>query len=255
MGWALLSGHVRNAAFVSYEVDGRVLEPLVPAGTELDTWQGRALISLVAFEMTGSRLFGVPLPFARAYEQINLRFYVRRPCADGSWRPGVVFLRELVPVPGLVAGARLLFRERYERQPVSARIRPPDAAAARPGRAVYRWRRHDQLHRLAVDFTAPLHLPGEGTLERFLAERPWGYAAPVDGHTREVGVDHPPWRIWQAQAARLATATAASFGERFERALSREPASAFVAEGSLVRLHRPHLLPVAAADQSARNAL
>jgi uncharacterized protein len=255
MGLALLAGHVRFAVFTTYEVDRRVLEPLVPAGTELDPWQGRTFISLVAFEMTDSRLCGVPLPFARAYDQINLRFYVRRPLADGSRRPGVVFLRELVPVPALVVGARLLYRERYERQPVSARVRPPDPAGGRPGRAIYRWRRHDQLHRLAVDFAAPLELPAEGTLERFLAERHWSYAAPADGHTREVRFDHPPWRVWQARAARLAPSTAASFGERFERALASEPASAFVAEGSRMRLHRPHAVAVAADDQSARNAL
>ncbi|HEU5060926.1 MAG TPA: DUF2071 domain-containing protein [Kofleriaceae bacterium] len=252
MGWALLAGHVRFAAFVNYDVDRRVLEPLVPAGTELDTWEGRALVSLVAFEMTDNRLLGVPLPFARAYDQINLRFYVRRPLAGGSWRRGVVFLRELVPVPALVAGARLLYRERYERQPVSARVRPPDPA--RPGRAVYRWRRHDQLHRLAVDFTPPLHLPEEGTLERFLSERHWGYASPADDVTREYRVEHPPWRIWQARAARLSPATAGSFGHRFERALAGEPAAAFVAEGSRMRLHRPHPLAAAPA-QSARNAL
>lgn len=253
MGWALLAGQVRFAAFVSYEVDRRALEPLVPEGTEIDTWEGRALVSLVAFEMTDNRLLGLPLPFARAYDQINLRAYVRRRLPDGTWRSGVVFLRELVPVPGLVAGARLLYRERYERQPVSARIRPPDPAAARPGRAVYRWRRHDVLHRLAIDFAPPLVLPEEGTLERFLSERHWGYVAPAAGGTREYRVDHPAWRIWSAQAARLAPATAASFGERFERALSRDPASAFVAEGSRMELHRPR--PVAAPDQSARNAL
>lgn len=251
MAWALLQGRVHFAAFVSFDVDRRVLEPLVPAGTELDTWQGRALVSLVAFEMTDNRLFGVPLPFARAYDQVNLRFYVRRPCAGGP-RAGVVFLREIVPVPALVAGARALYREKYERQPVSARIRPPEPDSDRPGRAIYRWRRHDRLHRLAVDFSPPLQLPDEGSLERFLSERPWGYVWSPDGHTREYRVDHPSWRIWPGRAARLAAATAASFGDRLERALAGEPASAFVAEGSLMQLHRPRVI---AGAQSARNAL
>lgn len=253
MGWALLAGHVHNAAFVNFDVDRRVLEPLVPAGTELDTWQGRALVSLVAFEMTDNRLLGVPLPFARAYDQINLRTYVRRRVPDGTWRAGVLFLRELVPVPALVAGARLLYRERYERQPVSARVRPPDPAGPRPGRAVYRWRRHDRVHRMAIDFAPPLVLPAEGSLEHFLADRHWGYVAPVDGDTREYRVDHRPWRIWSAEAARLSPTAAASFGERFERALARDATSAFVAEGSLMELHRPR--PIGPLDQSARNAL
>jgi uncharacterized protein YqjF (DUF2071 family) len=250
MSWALLAGRVHHAAFVSFDLDHRALDSLVPPGTELDTWEGRVLVSLVAFEMTDNRLLGVPLPFARSYDQINLRFYVRRPTDDG-WRRGVVFLKELVPVPGLVAGARLLYRENYERQPVSARVRPPEND--RPGRVIYRWRRHDQLHRLAVDFQPPLCLPAEGTLERFLSERHWGYVSLADGTTREYRVDHPTWRIWPAEAKALSRATAASFGARYERALSREPASAFVAEGSLMQLHRPH--PVAGDLQSSRNAL
>jgi uncharacterized protein YqjF (DUF2071 family) len=256
MGWALLQGQVHHVAFVSFAVDPRALEPLVPAGTELDPWEDRTLVSLVAFQMTDNRLLGVPLPFARDYGQINLRFYVRRP-ADGAWRHGVVFLRELVPVPALVAGARLLYRESYERQPVSARIRSPGTDGDRPGRAVYRWRRHDQLHRLAVDFMPPLALPEEGTLERFLVERHWGYVTVNEGATREYRVDHPAWRIWPAQAARLSPATAASFGGRFERALAGEAVSAFVAEGSLMQLHRPHPLDhrERSPDQSARNAL
>jgi uncharacterized protein YqjF (DUF2071 family) len=246
MGWALLEGQVHHAAFVTFGVDPRTLDALVPTGTELDTWEGRAPVSLVAFEMTDNRLLGLPLPFARSYDQINLRFYVRRPCADHTWRRGVVFLKELVPLPALVAGARLLYRESYERQPVSARVRAPEAERA--GRVVYRWRRHDQLHRLALDFTPPLTLPEEGTLEHFLSERHWGYVSLGDGSTREYRVDHTPWRVWPAQAARLSPGTAASFGVRFERAFARDPMSAFVAEGSLMQLHRPH--PVAAYDSS-----
>ena len=240
MGWALLEGQVHHAVFASFDVDPRALETLVPAGTELDTWEGRTLVSLVAFEMTDNRLLGLPLTFARSYDQINLRFYVRHRC-DGEVRSGVVFLKELLPVPALVAGARLLYRENYERQPVSARVRPPEQERA--GRVVYRWRRHDQLHRLAVDFAPPLALPEEGTLEHFLADRHWGYVSLADGSTREYRVDHTPWRIWPAQAARLSQATAASFGARFERWFARDPSSAFVAEGSLMQLYRPH--PVA----------
>ena len=47
MGWALLEGQVHHAVFASFDVDPRALETLVPAGTELDTWHGRALVSMV----------------------------------------------------------------------------------------------------------------------------------------------------------------------------------------------------------------
>ena len=60
----------------------------VPAGTELDLFQGRALVSLVAFHFGDNRALGVPIPFARDYDQVNLRFYVRRLMPDGTWRRG-----------------------------------------------------------------------------------------------------------------------------------------------------------------------
>ena len=60
------------------------LEPLVPSGTELDTWQGEALVSLVGFLFTDTRLLGVPVPFHRTFEEVNLRFYVRRRVSTGS---------------------------------------------------------------------------------------------------------------------------------------------------------------------------
>jgi len=38
------------------------LEPLVPAGTEPDSWRGETLISLVGFPFTDTRLPGGPSP-------------------------------------------------------------------------------------------------------------------------------------------------------------------------------------------------
>jgi uncharacterized protein YqjF (DUF2071 family) len=199
------------------------------------------MLSLVAFHFADNRVLGVPIPFAREYDQINLRFYVRRRLEDGGWRRGVVFLRELAPAKPVVAGARFVYGERYDCVPVTARVRPPGAAGTRGGRAVYRWRDRHQVHRLAVDFHGPAALPGPGSLEDFLTDRHFGYVS-AERATREYRVDHPPWRVWPATDARLSHGIADAFGRRFERALDRAPLSAFVAEGSRMELHRPHAL-------------
>ena len=39
-----------------------MLKPLVPAGTELDSWEGQTLVSLVGFLFSDTRLLGVPVP-------------------------------------------------------------------------------------------------------------------------------------------------------------------------------------------------
>src|ERR1041384_5807132 len=72
-----LSADWRYLAMLNYEIDPAILEPLVPRGTELDSWQGRTFVSGVGFLFLNTRLLGASIPFHRNFEEINLRFYVR----------------------------------------------------------------------------------------------------------------------------------------------------------------------------------
>jgi uncharacterized protein YqjF (DUF2071 family) len=102
---------------LNYEVDPAILRPLVPAGTELDFWQGRALVSVVAFRFLDTRLRGVPIPLHRDFDEIIPRFYVRR-YAGGAWRRAVVFIREVVPRVAIATVARLAYNEPYVALPM-----------------------------------------------------------------------------------------------------------------------------------------
>src|ERR1700691_1984058 len=101
----------------NYAVDPSLLEPLVPRGTELDSFDGSVYVSLIGFLFNRSRIYGVSIPFHQSFEEVNLRFYVRR----GEKR-GVVFVRELVPKFAVAAIARLAYGERYSSVPMSHRI-------------------------------------------------------------------------------------------------------------------------------------
>jgi uncharacterized protein len=91
-----LTANWRNVAMLQYEVPPTILRPLVSRGTELDSWQGHTLVSVVGFQFLDTRVLGMPVPFHRNFEEVNLRFYVRRRIPEG-WRRGVVFIREIVP--------------------------------------------------------------------------------------------------------------------------------------------------------------
>src|SRR6516165_11842903 len=93
---AFLSAGWHNLVFLNFTVDPRILEPYVPAGTELDFWQGQTYVSIVGFQFVNSKVFGLSLPFHRHFEEVNLRFYVVRPTSAGP-RRGVVFIREIAP--------------------------------------------------------------------------------------------------------------------------------------------------------------
>lgn len=79
---------------MNYPIVPECLEPLVPKGTLLDTYRGVTYISLVGFLFKRIRVMGLPLLFHRQFEEVNLRFYVRRFNRD-EWRRGVVFIKEL----------------------------------------------------------------------------------------------------------------------------------------------------------------
>src|SRR5882724_9432498 len=91
-----LTAEWSHLAMLNYEVDPKILVSFVPPGTELDFWNGKAFVSMVGFLFQKTRVCGIAIPFNRNFEEVNLRFYVRRKVDDG-WRRAVVFIKELVP--------------------------------------------------------------------------------------------------------------------------------------------------------------
>src|SRR5262245_9199655 len=107
-----LTAEWRYLAMINYEVDPAILHPYIPRGTELDRWQGRTFVSLVGFLFLKTRVLGLWVPFHSDFEEVNLRFYVRRRAPDG-WRRGVVFIREVVPRRAIATVARVFYNENY----------------------------------------------------------------------------------------------------------------------------------------------
>jgi uncharacterized protein len=112
-----LTADWRYLAMLNYAVDPQVITPLVPAETEIDFDNGETFLSVVGFLFLDTRLLGLPIPLHRDFEEVNLRFYVRRKLAD-TWRRGVVFIRELVPRPAIAAVARCFYGENYVALPM-----------------------------------------------------------------------------------------------------------------------------------------
>ena len=144
-----LTAEWRHLAMLNFEVDPAVLDPWVPIGTELDDFGGRTFVSLVGFLFLHTRIFGIRIPRHTDFEEVNLRFYVRRKTSEG-WRRGVVFVKELVPRTAIALTARVFYGENYVAVPMSHRI----DAGTDHGEAVrhvsYRWRFAGQEHRLHI---------------------------------------------------------------------------------------------------------
>jgi uncharacterized protein YqjF (DUF2071 family) len=234
----------RDLVMINYEIDPAVLAPLVPTGTELDAWSGRTLVSLVGFRFLDTRLLGIPIPFHRDFDEVNLRFYVRRHAPDGM-RRGVVFVREIVPRAAVAWVARTVYNENYVAWPMRHDTRlpgppgsPRDETASSRGFAVYGWRTGGRWHELGASVEGPPALPSLGSEEEFITEHYWGYARQRDGSTVEYQVEHPQWRVWRATETRLDCDVPAVYGAQYQSYLSGTPSSAFVADGSAVTVRR-----------------
>lgn len=221
----------RYLAMLNYEIDPRVLEPLVPAGTELDSFGGKTYASMVGFLFLNTRVLGVPVPFHRNFEEVNLRFYVRR-FVDGEYRRGVVFVRELVPRRAIAWIANAVYGENYAAVPMGHAIERD--AAGEPQRVEYTWHTQGRNDSLSVDVRGQAAEPAAGSLAEFITEHYWGYARQRGGGTVEYRVEHPRWRVWTATGARFACDAGRFYGAGFSVALSAAPASAFLADGSQV---------------------
>jgi len=231
-----LTAHWRHLAMVNWRVDPELLAPLVPRGTELDFYRGQTYLSLVGFLFLDTRLLGLPIPAHRCFEEVNLRFYVRRPHEEGD-RRGVVFVKELVPRRAVAAVARWVYHENYVALPMRHAV-ANSVDSGEPATLQYAWMHARRWQYLRLEVEGPLvDAPGDSH-EQFIKEHYWGYTRRRNGATSEYRVEHPPWRIRRARRCEISFDAKALYGPRLATVLEAEPASAFLADGSAVQVFR-----------------
>jgi hypothetical protein len=229
-----LTAEWRNLVLLNYEVDPALISPFVPWGVELDYWNSRVFLTLVGFQFLKTRVCGLAVPFHSNFDEVNLRFYVRRDAGGGETRRGVVFIKEIVPRPAITFVARKVYNENYVTLPMAH-----DISAANGGvNATYRWRHDGAWSELSLATQGGPEPLRESSLEQFIAEHFWGYSVQRDGGSVEYRVEHPSWRVWQAGEAEFRGKVEKLYGGEFAAVLRRKPASAFLAEGSAVRVMR-----------------
>lgn len=230
-----LTAEWQHLVMLNYEVDAGLLLPSVPVGTELDRWNGKVFVSVVGFRFLKTKLLGVlPVPMHSNFDEVNLRFYVRRQARD-EVRRGVVFIREMVPRWAIAFVARTFYNENYIALPMAHEICP---AGDHPRRVAYRWRTGERWSEINLESDGDAELPGEGSVEQFITEHYWGYAAQPGGRCVEYRVAHPAWRVWQARQAAFEGDAEKLGGKGIAAALRGRPHSGFLAEGSAVTVMR-----------------
>ena len=229
-----LSAEWRDLVMLNHEADPAHLQKYVPPGTELDSFHGKTYVSLVGFRFCRTKLFGnIPIPFHTEFEEINLRFYVKRREGD-EIRRGVVFIAEIVPKRAIAYTARWIYGENYVRRQMAHRVIAEESKMD----AEYSWRSGNQWCKLTARASGAPSLPAQGSLEQFITEHYWGYSRQPDGGTVEYHVSHVPWKVWTATHAQLSGNTTDLYGDALSQLLKNAPSSAFIADGSPVKVMR-----------------
>ncbi len=224
-----------HLVLLNYAVPRRLLDPLVPRGTELDLWRDKAYVSVVGFMFANTRVRGVPIPFHRTFEEVNLRFYVKRR-VGGEVRRAVTFIRELVPRSAIAIAARLAYNEPYLTATMSHRV---ELDSAERTYAEYRWTSEGVASAVIGDGIGEMETPAPDSEQAFMTQRHWGYTTQRDGSTVEYHVPHAVWRVARVERGVLDGDSTQAFGPEFAAILAQPPTSAFFAEGSAVAVHDP----------------
>ncbi len=231
-----LTGEWRHLVMVNYEVDPAILKRDVPFGTELDEYHGRVFVSMVGFMFLSTRVFGFRFPFHVNFEEVNLRFYVRRRQPDGTWRRAAVFVREIVPRLAIATVARLWYNEPYLARRMRHRI---EAQATGTVSTRFEWKYGGRWNRLSLERAAgKAREIAVGSEEEFITEHYWGYTAQRDGSSLEYHVEHPRWRAWKGTGYEFDCDVAKLYGAAYVPFLAAPASSAFIAEGSPVSIRR-----------------
>ncbi len=232
-----LTAEWRHLAMLNFEIDPKGLQPSVPAGTELDDWQGRFFVSIVGFLFLETRVLGIRIPFHRNFEEVNLRFYVRRKIGN-EWRRGVVFVKEIVPRLAIAWGAKGLYGENYIAAPMWHRIERETNHPEQIRNISYSWKSAQHENSLELFLKEKAQEIASGSEEEFITEHYWGYTNRSGGKTMEYRVEHPRWKVAKASSSTFQCDVAGIYGDPFVDSLSVPPSSAFLAEGSEVSVFR-----------------
>ena len=233
-----LTAEWRKLIMANYPVDSAVLEPFLPAHTELDQWKGQTYLSLVGFMFHKVQIRGISVPFHRSFPEVNLRFYVRYK-EGNEWKRGVVFISEIVPRPAITWVANSLFGEHYCSRPMRNFVRTEEDLL----QVGYQWKYKGRWNNLEVD-TAARALPLQaGSAEEFITEHYWGYAAIGANRTGEYQVEHPRWDIHRVLNYQIDCDFESLCGGRFSGLDAQAPETVFLAEGSPVKVYSKRIIP------------
>ena len=224
-----LSARWENLIMANFEVNPKLLNPYLPKGVELDYFHNKTYVSLVGFMFKETSLFKIPIPFLGTFEEINLRFYVKR-VEGNTIKRGVVFINETVPFKVVAWLANKLYKEHYISIPTKHEIDKTGVTQ----KIQYDWKINKRWNYIAVHAAKKNEPMLPESIEEFIFEHYYGYTRISDLHSQEYKVNHPRWEVNKVLDYAVLCDFKAMYGDDFSFLNNQQPHSVILAQGSPV---------------------
>ena len=234
-----LSAEWRKLALANYEVDKKILQKYLPPFTELDDWQGKYYVSLVGFMFMDTKLKGFGIPFHINFEEVNLRFYVKR-FENGEWKRGVVFIKEIVPKKAITFIANTLYQEHYETQ----KMRHEIIENENTNTFIYQWKNKKEWNTIEIETKKDLSIIEIDSEAEFITEHYFGYTKISDETTFEYEVTHPRWEQLEVVNHNVDIDFRKTYGNDFAFLQNIKPTSVLLAKGSEIGVKNKRKLEI-----------
>jgi uncharacterized protein YqjF (DUF2071 family) len=228
---SFLKAEWNNLAMINYEIDPQILEKYVPKGTEIDFWNGKCYVSFIGFLFENVRVLAIKVPFHSNFEEVNLRFYVKR-FENGVWKRGTVFISEIVPKYAVSFVANTFYSEHYRTFPMKHNLIDNENSRE----FIYQWKVNNNWNTIHVETNKKPISIDPGSEAEFITEHYFGYIKINENETFEYPVTHPRWQQLEVLNNKSVIDFEGVYGKEFAFIKELKPASVFLAIGSKITI-------------------
>ena len=212
---------------ITYAVEPSVLLPYLPKGLNLDTIDGKAFVSFVAFEFNDVKVKGIKIPFHRSFPEINLRFYVNK-----NGKRGVVFIKEFVPKYFVALVANKMYNEPYSARKMNHSQEKSESELL----VKHSFCVNSEWFNIGVTVENKPYIPSNNSLEHFFKEHEIGFGKDKKGNTLEYKVEHPVWEIYPIKNINSTVCFGKIYGSAWAFLDSEKPFNTLLAKGSAIKV-------------------
>lgn len=224
-------------ASANYIIDPSILEKHLPKGTLLEAFNGNYFVSLVAFRYSETRLLNLKIPYHDIFEEINLRFYVKREITPGNWRSEVAFTKLFFPKRALTLVAKYIYKENYETLPMRH-----DWTETKNELLTSYGLKKKQWHNFEIVSDKKSKAVTSNSPDYFFSKHYWG-TSQIDDHSCTIyKIEHPEWESFKVHDATISFDFNSIFGPEFNHLTNKTPDSVHLFNGSEVIVNKKEVI-------------